>query len=712
MRSVRDTWLRWSGKRRLPVIRQSTVAECGLACLAMLAAYFGCDADLVSLRRRFGASLKGTSLDSMMRVSTAIGLTTRAVQCELDEMRRLRTPCILHWGLNHFVVLAGVGRRGLHLHDPARGRVVVGPDEADRKFTGIALELMPAPEFRRRRPLRRLRLADLIDIDRGLATTIGVALLFALFSELLLLAAPFYLQIVIDQVLLRGDHGLLGALAAGFAMLAVFQVVAGTMRQLTTQFVSQTTVFSLSSRVLRHLLHLPASWFRGRSLGDMQQRVQSLGTIQAFVTEAAPALVLDAFFLVLVSVLMFAYAPSLTLLVFAAAGLYIAWRALIFRTMLDRADSLLRTEAAAQTHLLESLRAAQSIKLLAGEPQRLLGWQDRFAGRINAQIRMGNLRIADGAVHQTVFQGLHLSMVALLAVGVMHGDMSVGMLSAFAAYTGMFVTRVGGVVNRVFDYLLLRVPLDRLADIVLNEAETPGEPAGELPKLRGNLRLNGLSFVYPGERQAIIRDLTLQVGDAEFVAVVGHSGCGKSTLLRILAGVETPTAGEFYVDDRPAADWPSAVLRRQTGTVFQDDALVAGSIEDNIALFDPDPDPANVRRAAELAFVDGDIEDLPMGYRTRIGDLGSALSAGQAQRILFARALYRRPRLLLLDEFTSGLDENTERLVVATLQRLRVTRVVVTHSPIVMRAADRVVDLAGTLSSGTPVARLSAGSGP
>ena len=688
------------------------MAECGLACLAMLAAYFGCGADLVSLRRRFGASLKGASLDSMMRVATALGLTTRAVRCELDEMHRLRTPCILHWGLDHFVVLAGAGRRGLRIHDPARGRVVVRRDEADRRFTGVALELRPAPDFRRRRPLRRLRLADLVDLDRGMAASIGVTLSFALLSEFLLLAAPFYVQIVIDQVLLRGDRGLLGALVAGFAILAAFQVAAGTMRRLTAQFVSQTTVFSLSSRVLRHLLHLPASWFRGRSLGDVQQRVQSLGTIQAFVTEAAPALVLDAFFLVLVSVLMFAYAPSLTLLVFAAAGLYVAWRAAVFGAMLDQTDRLLRTEAAAQTHLLETLRAAQSIKLLAGEPQRLLGWQDRFAGRINAQIRAGNLRIADGAVHQTVFQGLQLSVVALLAAGVMRGDLSVGMLSAFVAYMGMFVTRACGVINRVFEYLLLRVPLDRLADIVLNEPETPGEYFDEAPKLRGNLRLDGLGFAYPGERRAIIRDLSLRVGDAEFVAVVGRSGCGKSTLLRILAGVEAPTAGEFYVDGRPAADWPSAVLRRQTGTVFQDDALVAGSIGDNIALFDPDPDPAKLRRAAELAFVDGEIENLPMAYRTRIGDLGSALSAGQVQRILFARALYRRPRLLLLDEFTSGLDENTERLVVASLRRLNVTRVAVTHSPIVMRAADRVVDLADALSSGTPAARPSAGSGP
>ena len=705
-------WLRWPGTRRLPVVRQGSLAECGLACLAMIAGHFDCDADIISLRRQHGASLQGATLDSIMRIAASLGLSARAVRCDLAEMKRLRTPCILHWGLDHFVVLDRVTRRGLHIHDPAHGRVRVPPGDADRKFTGIALELAPSPGFRRRRSLRRLRLSDLIDIDRGFTSMIGATLLFAFISEFLLLAAPFYLQTVIDQVLLRGDQRLLGTLAFGFAVLAVFQLVAGVMRQLTAQFLSQTTVFSLSSRVLRHLLNLPAAYFRGRSLGDVQQRMQSLAKIQAFVTDAAPALVLDTFFMLFVSALLFAYDVSLTMLVIAAACLYASWRVAIFHRTLEQADTLLRTEAAAQTHLLESLRAAQSIKLLAGESQRLSGWQQRFARRVNAQIRMAHLSIVDGTVHQAVFQGLHLSVVYLLAVRVMRADMSIGMMSAFVAYMGMFVARVGSVINRVFEYRLLRVPLDRLADIVFTGPESLDEPHGDTPRMRGSLRLRDVSFVYAGEQKAIIRDLSMHIGNGELVAVIGRSGRGKSTLLRILAGIEQPTSGELCFDGRPAADWPALLRRRQTGTVFQDDALVAGSIEENIALFDPDIDTARVHRAAESAVVDADIERLPMGYRTRIGDLGSALSTGQVQRILFARALYRRPRLLLLDEFTSALDEDTERLVVASLRRLRITRIVVTHSPVVMRAADRVIDLDGTFSPGKPVARLSAGSGP
>jgi ATP-binding cassette subfamily B protein RaxB len=693
MAAAREAWLRFSGMRRLPVIRQAAVTECGLACIAMIASFCGVGHDLVSLRRRFGVSLKGATLQTLMRVCEALGLMVRAVRCEIGELRRLRTPCVLHWGLDHFVVLKKVARRHVTLHDPARGRVRVSWAEADRKFSGVALEIAPAPEFRRTRRLRRLRLRDLLEFDRGFKGSFAAVALFALVSEALLLVSPLYLQTVIDQVLLRGDHRLLHTLALGFGVLALFQVAASAMRQLLSQFLSQTTVFSLSSRVMRHLLRLPVSYFRMRRLGDVQQRLTSLAKVQAFITESAPALLIDAVFLLFVSLLLFSFDAALAALVLLMSLLYAGWRLAIFPATFEQARKLVRAEAASQTHLLESLRAVQSIRLLAGEPQRTRDWQKRFARRCNAQIRLGNLAIADTSLHQLLFQGLHIGVVYLLAERVMAGSMTVGMVSAFVAYVGMFVARSAGVINRLFEYRLLNVPLERLADIVFHEREVGDARGGPLPRLQGAVRASGLSFCYAGEQAAVVSNLSLSVSSREFVAIRGPSGCGKSTLLHILAGIERPTSGTLSYDDRPASEWPAAAVRRQLGTVLQDDALVAGTIAENIALFDPNEDPGRVRRAARLAEIDADIERLPMGYDTRIGDQGSALSTGQVQRVLFARALYRRPRLLLLDEFTSGLDPDTERLVVASLGRLRLTRIVVTHSPVVMRAADRVIDL-------------------
>lgn len=677
--------------RRLPVIRQAAVTECGLACVAMIASYCGSAEDLVSLRRRFGVSLKGATLQMLMRTCDALGLMARAVRCEIGELRRLRLPCVLHWGLDHFVVLRNINGRHLVLHDPARGRVRASWAEADRKFSGVALEVAPGPEFRSASLARRLRLADLVEFDRDFRSSLAVVVLFALLSEALMLVSPLYLQAVIDQVLLRGDHRLLDTLAIGFGTLLLFQILAGAMRQLMTQFLSQKTVFTLSSRVMRHLLRLPLSYFRARRVGDVQQRLASMARIQVFITEAAPAFALDVLFLVFVSVLLLSLDAALAALVLAVALSYTGWRLLIFPATLEQAERLVRAEAATQTQLLESLRAVQSIRLLSGELERTRGWQARFARRCNAQIRLGNLAIADNLVHQGIFLGLHIAVVYLLAQRAMDGHLSVGALSALVAYVGMFATRCGSVINRAFEYRLLRVPLERLADIVFNEREVDTPTTGPLPRLHGAVRASGVSFAYPGEEMEIISNLSLSVSPGEFVAVRGRSGCGKSTLLRLLAGIERPTNGILGFDDRPVAEWSLQAIRRQLGTVFQDDNLIAGTLAENIALFDTDFDLSRVRRAARLAIIDAEIERLPMGYDTRIGDHGSALSTGQVQRLLFARALYRRPRLLLLDEFTSGLDEDTERLVVASLRRLQLTRIVVTHSPIVMRAADRVM---------------------
>ncbi len=686
-------WFRLSGRRHLPVLRQSTIAECGLTCVAMIAAYFGSGADLASLRRHTGASIAGMNLASLLRVGKSLHLSGRAVRCRLSELGYLKKPCILHWEFEHFVVLKKVTGTHLHVHDPAVGSTKISFEDADAKFTGVAVEFTPTTGFQKRKPARKLSLVDLVTFDPGLTRTVSVAMVLAVISELLLLTSPFYLQTVIDQVLMRGDSLLLNTLVLGFSILTVFQLLASAMRQLTFQFVSQATAFSLSSRVLHHLLRLPVSWFRSRKTGDIQQRMQSLGKIQAFITRSAPALLLDCVFLLIVVMLMLAYAPSLTFVVAMVAAVFVLWRIAVFPLMLEQSNRLILAEAATQTHLLESLRSMQSIKMCAGEVSRATGWQNLLVFRINTQIRAGNLSVADSTIRQGLFQGLHIGIVFLLASQVQDGAMSVGTLSAFAAYTGMFVARAGGIVNRVFEYRLLQVPLNRLADIVFNAAERCDHESGPQGNLLGNVQASGISFSYPGAKSAVLSDVSLSVTRGELVAIQGCSGSGKSTLLRLLAGIERVSPGGLLFDGKPADDWPLADLRRSIATVFSDDVLMSGTIANNIALFDPEPDRERVRRVADLAAVDEVIDALPMGYETPIGDLGSALSTGQVQRVLFARALYRKPSVLLLDEFTSGLDAVTERRVLRALQRLPATRIVVTHSTNVLGAADRVYHL-------------------
>lgn len=686
-------YLSFSGARRLPVILQATVAECGLACIAMIAGYHGRRTDLTEMRRRYGASSRGATLESLVRVASDIDFRSRALRCGPAEFRHLKLPCILHWRFDHFVVLTRVTRRDCVIHDPARGAVRATWQEIDRAFTGVALELFPGDGAERRASLRRLTLFDVVSFDGGMLRRTVAAVFVALICELLVLAMPFYLQVVIDRVVLGGDHPLLAVIFFGFLLLTLVQILALTLRQLLFRYLGQTLFFDMSSRLVGRLVNLPLSYFRQRSLGDIQARLQSLRGVQQFMTQSAPALVLDALFLILVSIMLCLYDPQLALLALAVTAVYSLWRVLVFGPMLRRSRELVSTEARAQSNLLTTLRSMQTIRLAGLEATRMSGWCDRLAARINAEIGLDRLRITDNVIQHLLFQGLHLAAVLLAARHAIAGTMSIGALSAVITYLGMFAARVAAIIHHVAEYRLLQVPLSRLADIVFAIDTDQERSAAPPADFSGAIELRGIGYRHSPGDPLIFDRCDLRVGRNEFIAVRGPSGAGKSSLLHLIAGIERPVSGCVFFDGHSASGPVLTAARRQMGTVFEGDALLPGSIADNIALFEPRPDFGRIRRVANLAMIDVDIESMPMGYLTQIGDMGAALSKGQVQRLLLARALYRRPVVLLLDEFTSGLDPDTERQVVNALRQVEATRVVATHSDIVLRAADRVVEV-------------------
>jgi ATP-binding cassette subfamily B protein RaxB len=279
--------------------------------------------------------------------------------------------------------------------------------------------------------------------------------------------------------------------------------------------------------------------------------------------------------------------------------------------------------------------------------------------------------------------------------------MSIGMISAYVAYLGMFTTRGSGIVDRILEYKLLAVPLNRLADIVFSEEESKGGAGSNHPL--GDIELRNVSFSYSVDEPKILTDCSARIRENGLTVIAGPSGIGKSTLLQIIAGHESISSGELLISGRPAHHWRPSDLRMQMAAVFQDDSLLKGSISENIALFDSSFDMARIRAATAAACIADDIDALPMGYETRIGDLGSSLSRGQIQRILLARAYYRRPRLLMLDEATSGLDYDLEKQVIASLSQFPATKIVVAHSDLMLQAADTILWLhKGRLLSSRP----------
>ena len=686
-------YLNLSGFGRLPVIRQSTGAECGLACLAMIAVYHGYRTDITELRQRFPLSLRGMSLAELTEIAGEMSLGARAVRLDLTQLRQLRLPCILHWEFNHFVVLKRISGRSAVIHDPARGVVRLSIDEVGRCFTGVALELTPTSKFKRKARPASLTLAKLVRFDRSFVSSFSLGLLLSLVGELLVLAAPFYMQITVDEVLMKGDRALLSTLAIGFALLVGFQVVATTLRSLTFQLLGHVVSFDMTARVFNRMLKLPANFFSNRQIGDIQHRVQGLQQIKRFLVSGAPVAILDGVFGLITLIILFVYSPSLTLFVCCAVLVYAIWRVSLYGMMRRAAGDLIVAESETQTQLLESLRTMTTIKVAGGEAPRESRWRNANARRLNAGLRVGNLNVANKTFNQFLFEGLRVAVIFVAARMVLNGDMTIGMLTAFMAYYSMFTTRSVALIDEAVAMKLLQVPLQRIADMVLSRPERTGSNGGRDDVLGGSIEVQGLAFKYGSSDRLVLTDVNLKIERGEFVAITGPSGAGKTTLLQLLSGLEKVQRGRILYDGREISHWNLKTLRKQIGVVLQDDALFRGSIAENVAFFDEALDMDRVRSCCEQVGLSKEIESMPMAYESLVGDLGSTLSGGQKQRVLLARALYKRPKILLLDEATSHLDAENEATVLSSIEGLGITRIVIAHRKDTIHAADRVIRL-------------------
>ena len=676
---------------QVPLILQTEAAECGLACLAMVAGAHGLDTDLATLRQRFSVSLKGATLVDLVRIADALKLQSRAVRAELDELPQLPTPCILHWDMNHFVVLVRQRGQQVVIHDPACGVRRMGLDELSRHFTGVALELQPAPDFVAATERRHVSVRQLMGPVSGLRRSLGQILLLALVLEAFVLLSPFFMQWVVDGVLVSGDRDLLVTLGMGFTLLVLIQAATAAARSWAVLVLSATLNLQWLVNVFAHLLRLPVDWFEKRHPGDIWSRFGSVQQIQRTLTTSFIEAVLDGALVLLTLAMMALYSLALSAVALAAVVVYGAMRWAFFRPLREASEEALVFEARQSSHFLESLRGVLAIKLFNAQADR----QSRFASLVvdtmNAQISIRKLELWAAVAHRLLFGLERVAVVWIGAWLVMDNRLTVGMLFAFFAYKETFASRVSGLIDKAVELKMLRLQGERLADIVLTAPEADAaQPARELSAA---IELRNVSFAYADGEPNVLHKVNLKVEPGESVAVVGPSGCGKSTLLKLMLGILEPTEGEVLVGGQPLARVGLRAWREQVGVVMQDEALFSGSVADNISFFAPAPDPAWLVQCARVAAVHDEIEAMPMGYHTLIGDMGAALSGGQKQRILLARALYKRPQILLLDEATSSLDVERERLVNQAVRQLALTRVIVAHRPETIASAGRVIAL-------------------
>jgi ATP-binding cassette, subfamily B, bacterial CvaB/MchF/RaxB len=689
--SLLDLGLR---KRRVPVLLQTEAAECGLACLAMVASAHGLETDLSSLRARFSLSLKGVTLADLVRMADTLHLQSRPLRAELDELVQLQTPCILHWDLNHFVVLVSVKRGVITLHDPAHGERRLTLAQASPHFTGVALELLPGPGFTARRERRQVRVRDLLGPVSGLKRALGQVLLLALALEAFVLMSPFFMQWVVDDVLISGDRDLLLTLGVGFGLLVLIQVLTAAGRAWAVLVLSATLNLQWLLNVFAHLLRLPVAWFEKRHIGDIWSRFSSVQQIQKALTTSFAEAVLDGLLVVLTLAMMALYSLPLSFVALAAVFVYGLLRWVFMRPLRAATEEALVHEARQNSHFLESLRGVQAIKLFGAQVDRRTRFAALVTDTMNADIAIRKLELGMSLAHRLLFGLERVAVIWLGALLVLERTLSVGMLFAFFAYKEQFALRVSGLIDKVVALRMLRLQGERLADIVLTEPEADGLsalPGGHEPA--PSIEMRGVSFRYADGEPEVLRQVSLNIEPGESVAIVGPSGCGKTTLLKLMLGVLSPTEGEVRVGGVPLQRLGLARWRDMVGVVMQDEPLFSGSVADNISFFAAAPDRAWIEACARVAAVHDEIAAMPMGYHTLIGELGSSLSGGQKQRILLARALYKRPRILLLDEATSALDIDRERSVNQAVRQLALTRVIVAHRPETIASASRVIAL-------------------
>ena len=691
-------------KFHLNPVLQLQNSECGLACLCMIANAHGQHWRLMDLRHKFPQTMKGANLKQLIDQSLALGFNARPIRLELDELHQLATPCILHWDLNHFVVLQKIKGAQVTLLDPALGVRQITLAVASEHFTGVALELTPQAQFKTKPAPKSFPLSQLTGNIRGFGTSALQILALALVLELFAIFMPMFNQAVVDDVLTSGDHELLSVLVAGFALILLIQSALSLARSWWVMVLSQTVSIQWLSNVFAHLIRLPADWFSQRHLGDISSRFGAVHDIQRTLTQTTLESLLDGFMAIAALTMMFIYSPTLTWMVLAASCLYALVRWISYSPFRHAASERLVLAGQEQSHFIETLRAMTPLKLFARENERCARWQSLMVEVMNRDFQTAKLNMGFNVARTLIF-GLENLCVFWLGAKIILASQSqtsgtpvltVGMLLAFISYKMQFTGRVSALINQGIELKMLNLHRDRLADIVLTppEQDTPqgNMPANDLAHLEAKLELRNVSFRYSDAEPWLFENVTLSIQAGEHVAITGASGCGKTTLLKILLGLLPPTHGIVLYGDMPMGQLGLSNVRRKIGVVMQEDALLTGSIADNIAFFDMTPNLQKVEDCAKLAEIHQDILRMPMAYHSLVGELGAGLSGGQKQRILLARALYAQPSVLALDEATSHLDMHNENAVSHTLSRLKLTRIVIAHRPETIARADRQIN--------------------
>lgn len=686
--------LNFSLRKKTPVILQSEAAECGIACLAMISGFYGLNIDLFNFRQRYGSPSQGVTLLSLSKTGERAGLKSRALSLDIDEIKQLKLPCIIHWGMNHYVVLTKVRKSSFIIHDPALGKRVIGMQEMSNYFTGVALEIWPDQNFQQEQAKSRLRLLDLMRNIVGLKSTLIKIFAFSVVIEAIGLLLPVGTQMVTDHVIMAQDQSLLTVICIGLVSFTLFRTFISMLRAWTSLTLNTLTNIQWQTTLFDHLTSLPLSFFEKRHLGDIQSRFSSLDVIRSTFTNSIVTGIIDTIMTIGLLIMLTLYGGWLVWIVIGFTLCYAIMRLATYRFYRRVSEEQVIKGARSSSHFMESLYGIATIKALNLKERRSQNWLNLNIDACNAGIKQTRFDMMFSGINTLISSIDQVVILWVGALAVIDNNMTLGMFMAFNAYRGQFSQRASSLIDLFMQLRMLSLHNERLSEIVFTEPESEMPPRRVFEQDKGvKLEVKNLSYQYDAFTQPVFSNLNIIVEPGESVALVGPSGVGKTTLLKVMCGLLSPTSGDVLADELDINKIGLNNYRLSTACVLQEDRLFSGSISENICGFEDNPDEAFIIECARHSNIHDEIMKMPMGYETIIGELGTGISGGQKQRLLITRALYRKPGILFMDEATSHLDLNNEANINHAISNLSITRIIVAHRPSTIASADRVINL-------------------
>lgn len=693
--------------RRYPFFAQQSGADCGAACLVMVARYWGKRFSVNRLRDISNADRNGASLRGLSAAAESIGFWTRPVKASLDQLSKQKLPAIVHWEGNHYIVVYEVTRKHLIVGDPALGQKTLSHREFKQGWTGYAL-LLQATVLLKEQQESTTPFWQFFELVKPHGLVLLEIFIASLFIQIFGLITPLFTQLILDRVVVQRSELTLTAVGLGLLIFSLFRVAMTGLRQYLLDHTAKKLDVALIVGFIRHTLRLPLGFFESRYVGDITSRVQENRKIQRFLTGEATSIILDLLTVFVYVGLMFWYSWKMALLVLVIVPPFFLL-ALLATPFLQRISrEIFKAVVTESSYLIESLSGVRTIKSMAVEQTVRWHWEELLNQEIktsfSGQVISNRLQIFSNSIHA-------VATTALLWFGaslVIQNQLTIGQLVAFNMLLSNIIQPFQRLTVLWNDLQEVVIAVERINDVLDYEPEEDLHSSARqsLPQLRGEIRFDKVTFRYHPESDInVLENLSFEVKPGQMVALVGRSGSGKTTISKLALGLYPPTDGRVLIDGQDLTSISLHSLRQQVGVVDQDTFLFGGTIRENISLGHPSASLEEIIEAAQLAGADEFIKKLPMGYETQIGEGGGMLSGGQRQRLAITRALLGNPRLLILDEATSHLDAESERIIQTNLNTILKDRttLVIAHRLSTVRKADviLVLDRGVLIESGT-----------